>query len=121
MLRLDAYCSRLRQPEDENRSLWFVFATLVSVIFSLWRAVFLIQTERHDDDEMAHAVKLLGILIESNAIGFPQDVATAHWSAGYYVQNALFRLHALTEFGVTSRVLSDETIDSLRISGRTAS
>jgi hypothetical protein len=86
-----------------------LFNMMVGVSFSLWRAVFLIQTDYDLDSEHDHAVELLGILVETNAVGFPQDKQTANWTAGYYINNAAFRLHAMATLRQTKLFLLPAT------------
>src|SRR5262249_27226273 len=74
-----------------------VFGLLVGAGFSLWRAVFLALPKRNLVDVLNDETKLLKILIETNSIGFPQDLGTQQWMGGYYNNNAVFRLHALVE------------------------
>jgi hypothetical protein len=89
-----------------------VFGLLVGIAFSLWRAVFLSVPTRTMEQVTGHATRLLLILIETNAIGFPQDQRTEQWMAGYYTNNAEFRLHALAiddiAWGVLAPVASVE-------------
>jgi hypothetical protein len=72
------------------------FNMMVGVAFSLWGAVFLIRTDYDRKSEHAHARELVGILIETNVVGFPQDQKTANWTSGYYINNAALRLYAMT-------------------------
>jgi hypothetical protein len=112
MLRLDEFGKVLKCHEEQD-VFWLIYTTLVGVVFSLWRAVFLIQVDRSVVAERLDTEKLLGILIDTNAIGFPQDVATAQWTAGYYVNNAMLRLYALGQYNLTKRILSDKTLEEI--------
>jgi hypothetical protein len=106
MLKLDELGPLVERHPDAKR-LWKVYGMLVGVIFSLWRAVILIGLDRNLEKEFSHGRKLLGILIDTNAIGFPQDRETADWNAAYYVNNATMRLHILGDILYTRHVLSE--------------
>jgi hypothetical protein len=63
--------------------------------FSLWRAVFLIDTKeatRHVGGVMESGAAFLKQVIETNAITFADDRKHKHWTAGYYINNAGFRI-----------------------------
>jgi len=66
---------------------------LLGAGFSLWRSVFLVERDRQLKGINTTAIKFLDLLIKDNAIGYPQDRETRKWTAGYYVNNAYFRLH----------------------------
>jgi hypothetical protein len=70
-----------------------LFQLLVGTAFSLWRAVFLVYTNRQESKVGEHAQKFLEVLIRDNAINYPQDRQTQSWTVGYYLNNAYFRLH----------------------------
>ncbi len=65
---------------------------LLGAGFSLWRSVFLVERDLQLDEINITAKKFLGVLIKDNAIGYPQDRDARKWTAGYYVNNAYFRL-----------------------------
>jgi hypothetical protein len=109
ILRLQEFATNL----DDKSSLWSSHNILVGTIFSLWRAVILIGLDRDFAGEIAHGKRLLEILIDTNAVAFPQDRETAHWTAGYYVNNAIFRLYALTKMVSTSANLANDTKSEL--------
>jgi hypothetical protein len=75
--------------------------------FSLWRAVFLLVKRGQDEppiDMVDKAAKqFLEKVIRTNAIGFSDDLSNRNraWSSSYYVENAMYRITALTghEFG----------------------
>jgi hypothetical protein len=83
-----------------------VFGLLVGVGFSLWRAVFLSVKQRTMRDVIDDASRVLTILIETNAIGFPQDRETEQWMVGYYDNNAIFRLHCVVEDATAWQILA---------------
>jgi len=68
------------------------FHYLVGAGFSLWRAVFLAEqvtdTARLVDDSQ----QFLETLVADNAIGYQHDKNLRAWSAGYYLNNAFFRI-----------------------------
>ncbi len=69
-----------------------VFALLVGASFSLWRAAFLTDASRQWPTIMEDATKLLERLVRDNAVAYPQDRETRQWMAGYYLNNAQWRL-----------------------------
>lgn len=93
-LLLDLYAfltdkqSRL-ENEDFERS---VFGLLVGAAFSLWRAVFLVGADRKWTSVLEKAKDFLEIVIEDNAINYPQDKKTRSWTVGYYLNNARYRV-----------------------------
>ena len=70
---------------------------LVGVGFSLWRAAFLAQADRAPEAMMKEATTFLGVLLRDNAIAFAQDRDNRAWTAGYYLNNAYFRLSFLND------------------------
>ena len=65
---------------------------MLGIGFSLWRAVFLIVTA--DSEKMDKAGQaFLTTLIADNMIAYAQDKTSSAWTAGYYINNALYRLH----------------------------
>lgn len=76
----------------EDESARTVFHLLVGAAFSLWRAVFL--PERHTDVRVLldQSQTFLETLVADNAIGYYQDKKMQAWTAGYYLNNAYFRI-----------------------------
>jgi hypothetical protein len=76
------------QENALNSDFGFEARTLVSVAFSLWRAVFL--AERNSEIELKNksAKLFLSKMLETNAITFAQDFDSRDWSFVYYVQVA---------------------------------
>jgi hypothetical protein len=72
---------------------------LTAVCFSLWRAVFLSDvTDDADFHETMSAAKLfLGNLILHNMVAYPQDRNARAWSFLYYINNAHYRLLAMSK------------------------
>ena len=101
---------------EQRQSLWAIQGTLIGIAFSLWRAVFLIKAYRSFADEVEHGERLLQAVIDTNAIGFPQDWATATWTSGYYLNNATLRFFSLSLDPVTRAHLSPTTITLLESS-----
>jgi hypothetical protein len=91
---------------------------ILGVAFSLWRAVFLIRVDRTATGEVDHGRALLDILIRTNAVAFPQDEKTAHWMAGYYMNNALMRLREIAETRVLAGLFSAMTVALCRYPNR---
>jgi hypothetical protein len=74
-----------------------VFHLLVGAAFSLWRAVFL--AERNTDTKVLldQSQLFLETLVADNAIGYYQDKKLQAWSAGYYLNNAYYRVQEVIE------------------------
>lgn len=72
-----------------------LFHLLLGAVFSLWRAAFLVQGGRSRQELNRHAFEFLEVLSWDNAIGYPQDRAKRAWTAGYYLNNAYYRLRSL--------------------------
>ncbi len=91
---------------EEREAYHPVFGLLAGAGFSLWRAVFLSVKQRTMRETINDASRLLKILIETNAIGFPQDRETEQWMVGYYDNNAIFRLHCVVEDATAWQILA---------------
>lgn len=97
-LMLNLY-EQLTRPEPDEAQIKQLHL-MVGAAFSLWRAVFLLgdgEGARSMDDIHEHAEKFLEKVIRTNSITFADDRDTKMWSAGYYVNNANYRLRALGE------------------------
>jgi hypothetical protein len=70
----------------------YVLGFLIGAAFSLWRAVFLADTFRDDVAIHTSQEQFLEKVITDNAIGFSDDKQNRHWTVGYYLENAKFRL-----------------------------
>jgi hypothetical protein len=83
------------------------FQFLVGAAFSLWRAVFLAESETDSKVLLDQSTKFLETLVADNAIGYYQDKSMKAWTAGYYLNNAYFRLaeviDTLGPFGVSGQ------------------
>jgi hypothetical protein len=97
--RIQSLCLELQEYLAENpipvKADWPFFSPLLAAAFSLWRAAFLADPGRKWQDIYEHAQTFLKFLIEDNAINYPQDRSTRAYSAGYYLNNAKFRLHEI--------------------------
>lgn len=82
------HCEALHSDHDQRT----LFALLVGVAFSLWRAAFLTDTKRTWPAILDDANKLLETVVRDNTINYPQDRATREWMGGYYLNNARWRL-----------------------------
>lgn len=92
--------------QSEREAYHHVFGYLVGAAFSLWRAVFLSFPIRTMQDVTDEATALLKTLIETNTITFTQDLNTAQWMAGYYINSAMFRINAICEDTLAWNILS---------------
>ena len=93
LYRLHAYAEENPSELPDGRAA--VFQLLVGTAFSLWRAVFLTELHRDRQRIQSDAAKFLLLLVRDNAINYPQDRETRAWTAGYYLNNAYFRLREL--------------------------
>lgn len=82
-----------KQSDLSKRQIHFL-RTLADCGFSLWRAVFLIEDSFDKDTLVSDMSKFMDLLIEDNAINYPQDKATRHFSASYYLTSAVQRLES---------------------------
>ena len=65
---------------------------LIGAAFSLWRAVFLVDTLREDTTVHDSQEQFLAKVISDNSITFADDKINRHWTVGYYLENAKLRL-----------------------------
>lgn len=68
---------------------------LVSVSFSLWRAVFLAEKTGKRSAVFDDGLKFLERVIEDNAIAYIQDKQMREWSFNYYTKSARYALEYL--------------------------
>ena len=71
---------------------------LVGVGISLWRAVFIIDPVSQSRYVHKDAVKVLQKLIDDNTFLYGNEKETKDWTAGYYTNNAYFRLSLAYEY-----------------------
>lgn len=76
----------------KTRQLSFIAQELISVSFSLWRAVFLAEKTGKRSAVFDHGLGFLERVIEDNAIAYAQDKAMREWSFNYYTRAARFSL-----------------------------
>lgn len=89
LYRLAKDNSEKLQSNEMGRSL---FTLLIGAGFSLWRAAFLSDARREWTRILEDATQLLERLVRDNAVAYPQDRETREWMAGYYLNNAQWRL-----------------------------
>lgn len=68
---------------------------LISISFSLWRAVFLAEKTGKRSAVFHDGLMFLERVIEDNAIAYAQDKAMREWSFNYYTRAARFSLEYL--------------------------
>ena len=73
-----------------------VVGLLIGIGFSLWRAVFLAHAERDPLAVLEHGRDVLRLVVEDNAIGYPADKTHRAWTVGFYLNNARYRIEALS-------------------------
>lgn len=100
--RIQCLCLELYDYLEKNeiavKADWRFFSPLLAAAFSLWRAAFLADPDRKWEDIYEHAKTFFKFLIEDNAINYPQDRTTRAYSAGYYLNNAKFRLREVWDY-----------------------
>ena len=55
-------------------------------------------TQREPDEVMADAKSLAARVLQHNAVAYPQEIANKEWMAGYYLNNARYRLLNAREY-----------------------
>lgn len=90
LLKLHHFGVAQHSPSTDIRGA--IFELSVGAGFGLWRAVFLIDPERTRPTVPEKAKQFLQVLIADNTIGYPQETRTREWTAGYYLNDAYFRL-----------------------------
>jgi hypothetical protein len=101
-LRISPFLLRLyrlihARENQTTRALDTLVMLLAGAGFSLWRAAFLAQADRLPESMVSEAIRFFGVLIRDNAIAFQQDRDNSAWTAGYYLNNAYFRLAFLKD------------------------
>ena len=91
---LDHLAADGSEPEDHR--LVTAAGFLVSIIFSLWRAVFICPPAYHRDQTLTAAKKFLANVIEDNMINYTREKEHQNWTFSYFLNNAELRLEALS-------------------------
>lgn len=81
----------------KTRQLSFIAQELISVSFSLWRAVFLAEKTGKRSAVFDDGFKFLERVIEDNSIAYAQDKAMREWSFNYYTRAARFSLEYMNK------------------------
>lgn len=68
---------------------------LVGATFSLWRAVFLANTNTNVVASLEYAKAYLEKVVRDNSVTYTDDKTLMGWTFSYYVNNAYFRLHEI--------------------------
>jgi hypothetical protein len=71
---------------------------LIGCVFSLWRAVFLLDVERASEKIGSDAKEFLETVIRENAVTFQTDRNKREWVVGYYLNNARYRLEHAAKY-----------------------
>lgn len=87
--------SKHKNYEIKKGNEWKIFSTLVSSTFSLWRAAFLIPSQKDYRQFREDTFKLLEKLIKDNSIAFSDDRKLQEWMSGYYLRNSYYRLNRI--------------------------
>jgi hypothetical protein len=95
-LALKLYGILGRERLSNDKDLITAAGFLVSIIFSLWRAVFICPPTYNRNQTLAAAKAFLANVIEDNTIGYLNDKRHQYWAFSYYLNSAALRLHALS-------------------------
>jgi hypothetical protein len=82
--------------ESKDSHLITAAGFLVSIIFSLWRAVFICPPTYNRDETFAAAKEFLGDVIEDNMINYTREKKHQNWTFSYFLTNAALRLETLS-------------------------
>jgi hypothetical protein len=116
LLALYDYGNRKALDNDILRN--YIFDHLIAAAFSLWRAVFLSETDR----EMAEIYKsqkaFLATVVSTNAITFQDDYKNRAWTVGYYLEAAQYRLDtAAAQLDNNDNKLHEKIMPLIRLRG----
>ena len=89
-----------------NADVRFVMSELISINFSLWRAVFLSDLSEGTGSMLKHAQSFLKNLVANNAVAYPQDRNAKEWTFTYYMHNAQYRLEYIVK--TSPKILSNK-------------
>jgi hypothetical protein len=95
-LALELYKILITADLAPENPLLGVAAFLVSIVFSLWRAVFLCPDVADRVEALTNAQKFLAEVIEDNFVSYLRDKQSLNWTFPYYVNNASLRLERIT-------------------------
>jgi len=84
-----------RRTEDTGQ--YNPYDLLVGAVFSLWRAIFLVDAADDWDSVLTNAERFLERVIRHNAITYMDDWNNRKWSFLYYLSDTHFRLHAFAK------------------------
>jgi hypothetical protein len=84
---------------------------LIAAGFSLWRAVFLSESDRDFISIRLGQEKFLESVLTNNAITYNDDKANRAWTVSYYLENAKHRLAAAQ--GLAEHYLGDKQRDKI--------
>jgi hypothetical protein len=98
-LLLDLYRFVAEHEADlvNNRAARSTFLLIVGSAYSLWQAVFLAKRHRSTAEIVRHAAVFLEAVVRDNTVANSADRELLEWSAGYYLNNARYRLVRLRE------------------------
>jgi|GEM_PF-4790726 len=102
---IELYLGDAAHPNEHREELRTELVLLIATALSLWRSVFLSAQARRGYEMVAHARRMLEIVIETNAVGFPQDKETYQWTGGFYNSNAIYRLEHFAKVVATNNAL----------------
>jgi hypothetical protein len=109
------YAVKTSKVSEQERNACFL---LIGVAFSLWRAVFLVDTSREWPRVLKEAKDFLEKVVRDNAINYQQDRETRAWSVGYYFNNAKYRLYDFQEkLGPSFKIASLAKFEELHRTG----
>jgi hypothetical protein len=98
-------------PADLNSS---VYAVLVSVSFSLWRAACLTEMRpRNWPEALRDAQALLETVLKSNAVFVTTEHTLQGWTGGYYLNNIRLRLRDILDREVLANRVGREDLEAV--------
>jgi hypothetical protein len=91
---------------------------LIAAAFSLWRAVFLAETDRDWQSVFESQRAFLASVVTDNAITYQDDKRNRAWTVGYYLENAKLRLGAAHQIAnAHSKYIPPKVPELLRLTG----
>jgi hypothetical protein len=94
----------LESHPDEIKGHGIPLQLLIGISFALWRAAPYSDKTQNSEDTHRGLTKLLGEMLENNAINYSHEKDSKDFTFNYYAGNALFRLRSLEERWKTAKL-----------------
>jgi hypothetical protein len=99
LLALYEYVRKKKAPGSSYASPQvYILDQLIGAAFSLWRAAFLAETFRSDEDIHESQEAFLAKVISDNSITFSDDKLSRAWTVGYYLDDAKLRIERTSSY-----------------------